>query len=178
MSLKIYDFDPSVSGDPTVSPGTFVWAKCGRFRTAPERPFYPLLARFLVFTVRRKETSIAFVAEITGAIWTITTWDIADARRTAEFFMKHIIYENGICIEIVSDRDSKFTSKMWQDFNAALGITLNLSSSRHQSTDGQTERAIAHIEELIRFELIRFDICSIVLDSTIYTSNIVQVLSI
>ena len=29
--------------DPTVSPGTFVWAACGRFRTAPERPFYPLL---------------------------------------------------------------------------------------------------------------------------------------
>ena len=44
MNSKIYDFDPCVSGDPTVSPRTFVWAACGRFRTAPERPFYPLLA--------------------------------------------------------------------------------------------------------------------------------------
>ena len=67
--------------------------------------------------------------------------------------MKHIIYENGICIEIVSDRDSKFTSKMWQDFHAALGITLSISSSRHQSTDGQTERAIAHVEELMRMNI-------------------------
>jgi hypothetical protein len=75
-------------------------------------------------------------------IWIIPTWDIANARLTAlltaGLCMKRIIYENGICIEIVSDRDSKFTSKMWQDFHAALGITLNLSSSRHQSTDGQT----------------------------------------
>jgi hypothetical protein len=80
-------------------------------------------------------------------------WDIASAELTAELFMKHIIYENGICIEIVLDRDSKFTSKMWQDFHAALGITLSVSSSRHQSTDGQTERAIAHVEKLMRMNI-------------------------
>jgi hypothetical protein len=39
MNLKIYDFDPCVSGDPTVSQGTFAWAECGRFLTAPESPF-------------------------------------------------------------------------------------------------------------------------------------------
>jgi hypothetical protein len=55
------------------------------------------------------------------AITLIDNWDIASAELTAELFMKHIIYENGICIEIVSDRDSKFTSKMWQDFHAVLG---------------------------------------------------------
>jgi hypothetical protein len=33
-------FDPT---DPTVSPGTFAWAECGRFWTAPKGPLYPLL---------------------------------------------------------------------------------------------------------------------------------------
>jgi transposase InsO family protein len=103
---------------------------------------------------RHEYTAIMVVVDrFSKRIWTIPTWDIANARLTAELFMKHIIYENGICIEIVSDRDSKFTSKMWQDFHAALGITLSLSSSRHQSTDGQTERAIAHIEELMRMNI-------------------------
>ena len=93
----------------------------------------------LPMSSRHEYTAIMVVVDrFSKRIWTIPTWDIANARLTAELFMKHIIYENGICIEIVSDRDSKFTSKMWQDFHAALGITLSLSSSRHQSTDGQT----------------------------------------
>ena len=100
----------------------------------------------LPMSSRHEYTAIMVVVDrFSKRIWTIPTWDIANARLTAELFMKHIIYENGICIEIVSDRDSKFTSKMWQDFHAALGITLSLSSSRHQSTDGQTERAIAPV---------------------------------
>ena len=108
----------------------------------------------LPMSSRHEYTAIMVVVDrFSKRLWTIPTWDIANARLTAELFMKHIIYENGICIEIVSDRDSKFTSKMWQDFHAALGITLSLSSSRHQSTDGQTERAIAHIEELMRMNI-------------------------
>jgi transposase InsO family protein len=102
---------------------------------------------------RHEYTAIMVIVDrFSKRIWTIPTWDIASAELTAELFMKHIIYENGICIEMVSDRDSKFTSKMWQDFHAALGITLSLSSSRHQSTDGQTERAIAHVEDTMRNE--------------------------
>jgi len=108
----------------------------------------------LPMSSRHEYTAIMVIVDrFSKRIWTIPTWDIASAQLTAELFMKHIIYENGICIEIVSDRDSKFTSKMWQDFHAALGITLSLSSSRHQSTDGQTERAIAHVEELMRMNI-------------------------
>ena len=108
----------------------------------------------LPMSSRHEYTAIMVIVDrFSKRIWTIPTWDIANAELTAELFMKHIIYENGICIEIVSDRDSKFTSKMWQDFHAALGITLSISSSRHQSTDGQTERAIAHVEELMRMNI-------------------------
>jgi hypothetical protein len=62
-------------------------------------------------------------------------------------FIKHTIYENGIALEIVSDRDSKLTSKFWTVFHSHLGIALNLSSAMHQSTDGQIERMIAFVEE-------------------------------
>ena len=68
-------------------------------------------------------------------------------------FLKHIIYENGIALEIVSDRDSKFTSKFWTAFHAHLGTALKLSSSRHQSTDGTTERMIAFVEEAMRMSI-------------------------
>jgi hypothetical protein len=68
-------------------------------------------------------------------------------------FLKHIIYENGIALEIVSDRDSKFTSKFWTSFHAHLGTALKLSSARHQATDGQTERMIAFVEEALRMSI-------------------------
>jgi transposase InsO family protein len=68
-------------------------------------------------------------------------------------FIKHIIYENGIALEIVSDKDSKFTSKLWTAFHAHLGIALKLSSARHQSTDGTTERMIAFVEEAMRMSI-------------------------
>ena len=68
-------------------------------------------------------------------------------------FLKHIIYENGIALEIVSDRDSKFTSKFWTAFHAHLGTALKLSSARHQATDGTTERMIAFVEEAMRMSI-------------------------
>jgi hypothetical protein len=52
--------------------------------------------------------------------WLIPTWGTATAEVTAMLFPKHIIYENGIALEIVSDRDSKFTSKFWTAFHAHL----------------------------------------------------------
>jgi hypothetical protein len=48
---------------------------------------------------------------------------------TAELFMKHIIYENGICIEIVSDRDSKFTSKMWHKYSTYFSAFSRVADS-------------------------------------------------
>jgi len=86
-------------------------------------------------------------------VWLIPTWGTATAEVTAMLFLKHIIYENGIALEIVSDRDSKFTSKFWTAFHAHLGTALKLSSSRHQATDGTTERMIAFVEEAMRMSI-------------------------
>jgi hypothetical protein len=68
-------------------------------------------------------------------------------------FIKHIIYRNGIDLEIVSDRDSKFTSKFWTAFHAHLGTALKLSFARHQSTDGTTKRMIAFVEEAMHMSI-------------------------
>ena len=68
-------------------------------------------------------------------------------------FLKHTIYENSIALEIVSDKDSRFNSKLWTAFHYHLGTALKLSSARHQSTDGQTERMIAFVEEAMRMSI-------------------------
>ena len=62
-------------------------------------------------------------------------------------FLKHIIYENGIALEIVSDRDSKFTYKFWTAFHAHLGTALKLSSQDTRPRTGTTERMIAFVKK-------------------------------
>ena len=55
-----------------------------------------------------------------------------------------------MCWSKVSDRDPRFTSKFWESLQVALGTKLRLSSAYHPQTDGQTERTIQSLEDLLR----------------------------
>jgi hypothetical protein len=61
---------------------------------------------------------LVIVDRFSKRVWLIPTWGTATAEVTAMLFLKHIIDENGIALEIVSDtcRDSKFTYKFWTAF--------------------------------------------------------------
>ena len=56
----------------------------------------------------------------------------------------------GIPREIISDRDPKFTSKLWKNLMERLGVQLKMSSSNHPQTDGQSERTIRTLNEYLR----------------------------
>jgi hypothetical protein len=80
----------------------------------------------------------------------IPTRSTATAADTASLFFTHIFRHHGLPEEIVSDRDPKFTSSMWTELFKILGTSLRLSTSHHQQTDGQTERIIRIINQLLR----------------------------
>ncbi|GJU26722.1 putative reverse transcriptase domain-containing protein [Tanacetum coccineum] len=54
-------------------------------------------------------------------------------------YIKEIVARHGILVSIISDRDSHFTSRVWQSLHKALGTQLNLSTAYHPQTDGQTD---------------------------------------
>jgi hypothetical protein len=70
--------------------------------------------------------------------------------KLTEIYIKEIIRLHGVPSSIVSDRDPKFTSHFWQSLQKALGTKLRLSSAYHPQTDGQTERTIQSLEDLLR----------------------------
>ena len=66
--------------------------------------------------------------------------DKKTAEDLARIFAREIWCLYGLPRDIVSDRDSRFTSNSWMDFLAVTGIRPRLSTTFHPQTDGQTER--------------------------------------
>ncbi|GJW95871.1 putative nucleotidyltransferase, ribonuclease H [Tanacetum coccineum] len=59
-------------------------------------------------------------------------------------------------LSIISDRDSYFTSRFWQSLQNALGTQLDMSTAYHPETDGQSERTIQTLEDMLRACVIDF----------------------
>ncbi|KAL5540682.1 hypothetical protein UlMin_043334 [Ulmus minor] len=68
----------------------------------------------------------------------------------AETYIREIVRLHGIPKSIVSDRDSKFTSTFWKSIHRSLGTQLNFSTAFHPQTDGQSERTIQTLEDMLR----------------------------
>ncbi|GKB77415.1 putative reverse transcriptase domain-containing protein [Tanacetum coccineum] len=62
--------------------------------------------------------------------------------RLARLYLNEIVARHGVPISIISDRDSRFTSRFWQSMQEALGTRLEMSMAYHSQTDGQSERTI------------------------------------
>ncbi|RVW46074.1 Transposon Ty3-G Gag-Pol polyprotein [Vitis vinifera] len=61
-----------------------------------------------------------------------------------------IVRMHGVPVSIVSDRDPRFTSRFWHSLQKALGTKLSFSTAFHPQTDGQSERVIQVLEDLLR----------------------------
>jgi len=64
--------------------------------------------------------------------------------------MREVVRLHGVPESIMSDRDPRFTSRFWQSLQATLGTQLRMSSTYHPQTDGQSERTIQSLEDLLR----------------------------
>ena len=80
----------------------------------------------------------------------IPTTTNADAPAIAKLFFDTIFRNYGLPEEVVSDRDPKFRSLLWQSLMKMCGTKLSFSTSYHPQTDGQTERTNRTLEEMLR----------------------------
>ena len=72
------------------------------------------------------------------------------AEDIARIYLDGVVREHGLSKHIISDRDTKFTSKFWRTFVELLGIKLKMSTSFHPETDGQTERSNRILQDCLR----------------------------
>lgn len=68
----------------------------------------------------------------------------------AELFISHYFCNFGIPQKIVSDKDVRFMGGFWQTITRNLGISLLNTTTSHPQTDGQSERQVKTVSELLR----------------------------
>ncbi|KAL0559275.1 hypothetical protein IC582_003874 [Cucumis melo] len=74
----------------------------------------------------------------------------------AKLYVDRIVSQHGVPVSIVSDRDPRFTSKFWPSVQKAMGTKLKFSTAFHPQTDGQLERTIQTLEDMLRARALQF----------------------
>ena len=64
----------------------------------------------------------------------------AKAKTAARFFLNEVVFKFGVPQQVVSDPGTSFTSHVWRDLMASLGIAHFYAAAEHQQTNGLTEK--------------------------------------
>ncbi|KAI3717497.1 hypothetical protein L1987_69148 [Smallanthus sonchifolius] len=76
--------------------------------------------------------------------------------KLSNLYISEIVTRHGVPLSIISDRDGRFTSNFWRSLQKSLGTRLDLSTAYHPQTDGQSERTIQTLEDMLRTCVIDF----------------------
>ncbi|GJZ43274.1 putative reverse transcriptase domain-containing protein [Tanacetum coccineum] len=76
--------------------------------------------------------------------------------KLARIYLKEVVTRHGVPVSIICDRDPRFASNFWRSLQNALGTNLDMSTAYHPQTDGQSERTIQTLEDMLRACVIDF----------------------
>lgn len=77
------------------------------------------------------------------------------AKQLAVIFFDEWYCENGLPLNIVSDRDKLFLSNFWKELCKLVGIETAMSSAYHPESDGASERTNKTVNQCLRFHVAR-----------------------
>jgi hypothetical protein len=93
---------------------------------------------------------LVFVDRFSKMVHLTPVSDKISAEMTAKVFVDVVFRLHGLPWEIVSDRDTRFTSRFWRTLFGILDTKLSMSTAAHPETDGQTERVNRVLEDVLR----------------------------
>ncbi|GJV55058.1 putative reverse transcriptase domain-containing protein [Tanacetum coccineum] len=76
--------------------------------------------------------------------------------KLARLYIKEVVARHRIPVSIICDCDPRFASRFWRSLQKALGTSLDMSTAYHPETDGQNERTIQTLEDMLRACVIDF----------------------
>ncbi|GJS25150.1 putative reverse transcriptase domain-containing protein [Tanacetum coccineum] len=76
--------------------------------------------------------------------------------KLARIYLKEVVTRHVVLVSIICDHDPRFASNFWRSLQNALGTNLDMSTAYHPQTDGQNERTIQTLEDMLRACVIDF----------------------
>ncbi|GJS25116.1 putative reverse transcriptase domain-containing protein [Tanacetum coccineum] len=84
--------------------------------------------------------------------------EIYKMERLARLYLNEIVARHGVSISIISDRELAFYIKVLAvQLQEALGTRIDMSAAYHPQTDGQSERTIQTLEDMLRACILDFE---------------------
>ena len=99
---------------------------------------------------RRYDTVWVIVDRLTKLAHFLAVWMTFTLEEFCRLYIREIVRLHGVPVSIVSDRDPRFTAYFWKSFQKAMGTRLTMSIAFHPQTDGQSERTIQVLEDMLR----------------------------
>ena len=90
------------------------------------------------------------LCRLTSMVHLIPVNTSTKATELSWLFLREVIRLHGLPVSLVSDRDSKFTSRWWREVHRLLGVKLLMSTAFHPQTDGASERVIQSVTQILR----------------------------
>ena len=139
---------------------------CQKVKAKPQKPTR-LLHPLEVAEWKWEHVTMDFVTHLPrtpqghDAVWVIVDWLTNSAHfltvqmtftleRFYRLYIREIVWLHGVPVSIVSDRDPRFTTHFWKSFQKAMGTWLTMSTALHPQTDGQSERTIQVLDDMLR----------------------------
>ncbi|KAA3474392.1 DNA/RNA polymerases superfamily protein [Gossypium australe] len=121
----------------------------------PFRILYPFKFRCgsenkLPLTPTKKDLIWVIVDQLTKSAHFIPVRTDYSLQKLEKLYVFKIIRLHRVLVSIILDQDSHFTSRFWQKLCKALGTRLDFSTTFHPQTDGQLERVIQILEDMLR----------------------------
>ncbi|GJU79994.1 putative reverse transcriptase domain-containing protein [Tanacetum coccineum] len=103
-----------------------------------------------------QDTSWVIVDRLTKSAYFLPMKENDLMEKLMRQYLKEVISKHGVLVLIISDQDGRFTYQFWKSINKALGTQLDMSTAYHLQTDGQSERTIQTLEDMLRACVIDF----------------------
>ncbi|KAG3196377.1 hypothetical protein PC128_g7725 [Phytophthora cactorum] len=99
---------------------------------------------------KRRTGVVVFVDRFSKMVHLVAVSAEVTAVQTARLFVDMMFKHHGMPLDIVSDRDPRFTARFWQEMFTLLGTQLSMSTADLTQTDGQTERVNRVLGDLLK----------------------------
>ncbi|KAG4054049.1 hypothetical protein PC123_g10833 [Phytophthora cactorum] len=99
---------------------------------------------------KRRTDVVVFVDRFSKMVHLAAVPAEVTAVQTARLFVDMVFKHHGMPLDIVSDRDPRFTARFWEEVFTLLGTQLSMSTADHPQTEGQTERVNRVLGDLLK----------------------------